>query len=113
MITTVGEARNLLRTKAKFGDEECIMARDWLRIAEQLDGLEISCSVCLGSGTVELDDDIADDPYEDDYMEGPDCSRCRATGIELIRVEDFSTFDELQEWLDCARLDGVWDEGDD
>ena len=87
---TIGEARELLSTRAKFGDAESIEARDLLRLAEDISDKEIYvvCQECEGSGVTELN-------YNDAGATNPCCFNCDGSGEAKLCIYDTWTYGDL------------------
>ena len=88
---TVGEARDLITYRAKFGDEESIKARDMLRIVHDLEQDEIwlTCCACGGSGVAELTGQL--------HADGGTCKQCEGEGEHVLKVTDYVTEEDLEE----------------
>ena len=87
----VGEARDLITYRSKFGDEQSIKARDMLRIVHDLeqDEIWITCKACDGSGVAELTDQL----QGDDGI----CRHCDGGGEHVLKIHDRCSSEDLEE----------------
>lgn len=103
-VETVADAKYLVKTQqVMFGDPNWIKARDILRMVNAIDGLEITCSECGGSGVSELPDD-GGRWFEDDSGE---CSECEGSGLSMVAVDDEMDYYTLKDLISQAVSDGL------